>query len=50
MYNYVCSNVIPVTMNVFIFRNLLLKIALLSHMSKYIIRYRYRYYYRLNKI
>ena len=31
---YLCPNVIPMTMNVFIFRNLSLKTVLLNHMSK----------------
>ena len=31
---YLCSNVIPMTMSVFIVRNLLLKTVLFNHMSK----------------
>ena len=43
---YLCSNVIPMTMSVFIVRNLLLKTVLFYHMPKYSIRYRCRSRYQ----
>ena len=49
VYIHACPNVIPMTMNVFVFRNISSKMFLSNHMSKYIIcnccRYSYRYRY-----